>query len=42
MEMFMYCINVFKKVLKEMRFIVMIFFIIKDYFMIIWRLFGKF
>lgn len=42
MEMFMYFIIVFKKVLKEMKFIVMIFFIIKDYLMIIWRLFGKF
>lgn len=42
MEMFMYCTNVSKKVLKEMRSIVMTFSIIKDYFMIIWRLFGKF
>lgn len=38
----MYCTNVSKKVLKEMRSIVMTFSIIKDYFMIIWRLFGKF
>lgn len=39
--MFMYCTNFSKKVLKEMKSIVMTFSIIKDYFMIIWGLFGK-